>query len=367
MESIVHVTSSLDFGGIETHVVLLAREYRNKGQQCFFIAISSGGRASDSILALGQPVMMLHSKHPRFDLRSIFQLRNILNTKRDSVIVLHGSEAIMNGGIAALLGGRREDTYAEWVGTTDMSLFSKFIFKSIFRVVTQKVLAVSQQVRDNLIAKKFVRPERIVVAYPAAYRKPSQPRENIVKDINLRKPLNGLHFVVLSRLVETKRVEIIVNAFRELLSNSTRLRLTLDIFGSGKCERSLREFINQNNLEESIRIQGYLPNANSNLPAADFYLQVSESEGYGISLIEAMNSGMIPISTNVGIARELLISGENGFLLKDEDPSEELINLLKDILNMKFEDIEKLKKSVLQTDLSRYSATSYLAILSSLR
>ncbi|MCX6793367.1 MAG: glycosyltransferase family 4 protein [Candidatus Falkowbacteria bacterium] len=44
----------------------------------------------------------------------------------------------------------------------------------------------------------------------------------------------------------------------------------------------------------------------------------SRYEGFSLSLIEAMSRGMVPLSYPVGVAPEIIINGQNGFLVKNQ-------------------------------------------------
>lgn len=49
----------------------------------------------------------------------------------------------------------------------------------------------------------------------------------------------------------------------------------------------------------------------------------SRYEGFSLSLVEGMSQGLVPISFPVGVAPEIIINGENGFLVNSEKEAEE--------------------------------------------
>lgn len=55
--------------------------------------------------------------------------------------------------------------------------------------------------------------------------------------------------------------------------------------------------------------------------ALDFYWVTSRVEGGPVPLLEAMSSGVCCLSTNVGLAQEVVRNGSNGFLLPMDDPA----------------------------------------------
>lgn len=62
--------------------------------------------------------------------------------------------------------------------------------------------------------------------------------------------------------------------------------------------------------------------------AGSIALLVSRYEGFSLSLIELMSQKIVPISYPVGVAPELIIDGENGFIVHSLEEAEEKINLL---------------------------------------
>jgi glycosyltransferase involved in cell wall biosynthesis len=57
------------------------------------------------------------------------------------------------------------------------------------------------------------------------------------------------------------------------------------------------------------------------LSQANLFVSGSSYEGYGLSTIEAMSSGTVPVVTRVGIHPQLIRSGENGFLVDSDTAS----------------------------------------------
>lgn len=54
----------------------------------------------------------------------------------------------------------------------------------------------------------------------------------------------------------------------------------------------------------------------------------SRHEGFSLSLVETMSQGLMPISFSVGVAPEIIIDGENGFIVHTVDEAKEKISIL---------------------------------------
>ena len=70
---------------------------------------------------------------------------------------------------------------------------------------------------------------------------------------------------------------------------------------------------------------------------ATFFVQLSLSEGSGMSIMEAMQFGLIPIITNVGEAKKYCIHNQNSIIFSNiETTSNEVINLIENKKQMRY-------------------------------
>ncbi len=110
---------------------------------------------------------------------------------------------------------------------------------------------------------------------------------------------------------------------------------TLDIVGDGVEREKLEKYISKNNLEEKITLHGFQSREviDKMLDESSIYLMTSFTESFGIVLIEAMSHGVPCIAYDSAEgAREIINSGENGYLIKNRNI---------DAMLMKLEDLIK--------------------------
>lgn len=110
---------------------------------------------------------------------------------------------------------------------------------------------------------------------------------------------------------------------------------TLDIIGDGPERDKIEKFIKAHNLEKHVFLHGFRKKdyIDKMLHESSIYLMASYTESFGIVLIEAMSHGVpcIAFSSAEG-ARELIISGKNGYLIKNRNHSA-MIKKIEDLMN----------------------------------
>ena len=87
------------------------------------------------------------------------------------------------------------------------------------------------------------------------------------------------------------------------------------IIGDGHLKEELVSMSGRLGLRESISFLGTVPNPVEYIPNFRVGVITSESEGFSNAIIEYMACGVPVVATNVGGNSEMIISGENGYLV----------------------------------------------------
>lgn len=125
--------------------------------------------------------------------------------------------------------------------------------------------------------------------------------------------------VCVGRLSEQKGHLLLVEAAH--LLNQKRISFELVLVGDGEFRAVLQRLIEKYQLNDKIRITGWLSNSEvlQELVAARALVQPSFAEGLPIVIMEAMSVGRPVIATYVGGIPELVIPGDNGWLVPAGD------------------------------------------------
>jgi glycosyltransferase involved in cell wall biosynthesis len=146
-----------------------------------------------------------------------------------------------------------------------------------------------------------IRPE---VIYPGA------PLFSPPADVTRREP------VVIgsaARLVPLKGISFLIDAVARLATELPGLQL--EIAGTGEEEDSLRKQAAQLGIGDRVRFLGWREDLGRVMSAWQLYCQPSIEEGLGITVLEAMATGLPVIASDVGGIPEVVQHGVTGYLV----------------------------------------------------
>jgi glycosyltransferase involved in cell wall biosynthesis len=131
-------------------------------------------------------------------------------------------------------------------------------------------------------------------------------------------PEDSRLIIYVGRLVHTKGLRELIDAFESLAGEDPRCRLVL--VGEGPMRGGLLDLISRCGLADRVVLTGGLPPARVAdwICAADVLTLPSWSEGYPNVVVEALACGRPVVATDVGGTREI-VSSFNGVLIPPRD------------------------------------------------
>lgn len=136
-----------------------------------------------------------------------------------------------------------------------------------------------------------------------------------------RKKQRETIILYVGRLVSSKQVNVLLKAFKLIVEKKLKARFW--IVGSGPLEKELTEYVIKNKIEKYVKFFGYIEN-NKLLEIykkADIFATASTIETEGISILEAMSTGLPVIGVN-SRAVPLLVKKDIGFIAKPHNEKE---------------------------------------------
>jgi glycosyltransferase involved in cell wall biosynthesis len=161
----------------------------------------------------------------------------------------------------------------------------------------------------------------------------------------LAKKSSKTTLIYVGRLVKTKGVHILLDAFHQILKNG--ISASLIIAGDGPEREKLVSLTHRLGISSNTHFHGSVKNVAPLLQKSDVFVLPSSVEGLPNALLEAMSCGLAVVATRVGGNTEIIEDGINGLLIDPEDSQLLSITLMK-ILKEK-ETIEKLGRNARKT------------------
>jgi len=103
------------------------------------------------------------------------------------------------------------------------------------------------------------------------------------------------------------------------LSKLTKTNFRYLIVGNGESEQKLKKAVNELMLQDKVSFLGFRRDVPELLAASDVFILTSRREGLPKAVMEAMAVGLPIIATDVRGNRDLVKSGENGYLVPVDD------------------------------------------------
>lgn len=197
------------------------------------------------------------------------------------------------------------------------------------------------------------------IEYPN-YKKNIQISRLGTRDCGVRKPeviREPFKIVSCSWIVPVKRVNKIVDALLQIKD----IEIEWTHFGEGELFDELKRYskkilcknikVNLNGAISNQELQEkYLTND------YDVFINVSESEGIPVSIMEANSFGIPVIATDVGGVNEIVFDGENGILLDKEFSDKQLIEAIYKFVLMTNEEYLKYRDNARKIWMKLYNA-----------
>jgi glycosyltransferase involved in cell wall biosynthesis len=329
--NILQINSSKTWAGGETHIKdlikgLLEREHN------IFLAVRS--QIVDKFKNMDIDLKVLPLKNS-IDLYSIWKLTKIIKENKIDIIHVHNGKDYWLAVIARFFAGR-----AKIVATRHIlkPLGNSFLHKKMLASIDQ-FIAVSKQVKKNLIKKNNINSDKIKVIYNGMdlsnYN--NIDSDYLYSEFNISKD----NFVIgsVGTICDGKNQELLVDIANEIdLFNIKFIIVGEDFSDKKEYKKKLVKKINKNHLAEKIIITGYREDIPELMNFFDLLIVPSKSEAFGLVAIEAMAAGTPVIANEVDGLKEVIENNNSGILISNNIVNKyqkEILNLYlnEDILN----------------------------------
>jgi glycosyltransferase involved in cell wall biosynthesis len=318
---VLHLINTLSAGGAELHLLTLCRHLKRLGVETA-VAYLKEGRGSRPLRpdfeAAGIPVFYLGGEGVDL-VRPWLRLRRLLKQEKPNILHTHLPRADLLGFLTHLSGFSGlwvcsvHDIHSKsWRGRWALPLFGQVWSQA------NRVIAISEAVKDWLVQNYGLLPERVhVIYYGIGPEQWFPPARDLRSAWGLEgKPLVGS----IGRLEPRKGHDILIRAMPSVVQQFPQTTLLIAGHDPWDYGRVLESLVTQLGMEKHVRFLGFQDDIPSFLHAIDVFAFASRSEGFGQVVIEAMAAGKPVVVSRIAPLTEIVIDGETGFYAEPENP-----------------------------------------------
>jgi glycosyltransferase involved in cell wall biosynthesis len=194
------------------------------------------------------------------------------------------------------------------------------------RYLTDAVICVSRDEYRHA-ARELGIPENILhTIVNGVSPPPAGQREAVRARLGVRP--GALVFGFVGRLSEQKAPERLLGAFNRIAADLPQAELV--VIGFGPLEAEMRDVIGRSGLADRIHLTAALPGPEA-MQAFDILVMPSRYEAMSYVMLEAAAAGLPMILADVGGASTVVDSGENGFIVANDDDVTELARRMREL------------------------------------
>jgi glycosyltransferase involved in cell wall biosynthesis len=330
---ILRVIARLNIGGPAIHVVNLnAGLDRTRFEQLLVVGTENPGEGSmlDYALSRGvRPIIIPEiindfSLRPR-DVKALVKLYSLMRHQRPHIVHTHTARAGFLGRLAARLAGVPVvvHTYHGHVLHGYYGAIKTGLMRAMERALarlTDHIIAVSEQVKRDLVTYAIARPEKITVIPLGLELDPffgcQGQRGQFLNELAMD---NGARLVgIVGRLFPIKNHRLFLDAAARVAAQEPSVRFV--IVGDGALRPELERYTRELGLADRVVFAGWRRDLLRIYADLDVLVVSSDNEGTSVSAIEAMAAGCPVVATRVGGMPDLVTDGETGCLVRPRDP-----------------------------------------------
>ncbi len=194
-----------------------------------------------------------------------------------------------------------------------------------YRKSNTRFIAISKATSDytkTIIPSTLNKNIRIILNAIEVLKFPFHERKQISFPIKL---------ITTGNLVAKKNHDFMIRVVKHLIDAG--INCELEILGYGVKENELLALALSLGIENKIHLRGSVGNVADYLSIAHIYLHAAIPEPFGLAILEAMATGLPPVTIDGGGNRDFIEDGKNGFIIPEKDImvlAERIISLIND-------------------------------------
>ena len=303
---VVHLSPSLDQGGLEKLQIEFARHADRDRFDLHFVALQHGGMTVDELRKLGWPVEVLDKPAGLRPLK-ILDLAHRFRRNHIDILHTHNNGPLIYGAPAARLARLSVVIHTRHHGRDHEVNHREVALSSAATRLTDQVVCVSE---DSLTQGRLdgIAPKRLKTIWNGID----------IERFAYQGPNPSGPVVTVARLQPEKNIESLLQATALIVREEPDFQV--EIAGDGRLLDSLKALAKELQIENHVRFLGNINDVPALLSRASMMVLPSLTEGISLTLLEAMARGLPVVATKVGGNPEVVVDGETGLLVPSANP-----------------------------------------------
>ena len=320
VKRILHVITTIDYGGAEKQLLSLAMAQVNYGNLISVVALKGKNELRQEFQSSGVDVCSL--AEIRTLIGQTMKLRRKILDFRPDIVHAHLPRAelmmaCLPINVPLVVSRHNSENFFPKAPKIVSRILSRFVG---FRA--KRVIFISECAKQySLDKREILESKKITVIYygienvKVLKRRLSDRTKNAIT-----------RFITVGRLVEQKDLATQIRAVNRLRNQN----IVLEIIGDGELLEELQALVNAMDLKERVRFVGRTAHVMEALNDADCFILSSKYEGFGLVILEALISQIPIIASDIPTTREIL-GNKYPYLFKVGD-DEKLVELMQRII-----------------------------------
>ena len=313
--NVLHILQNSNIGGVQRQLLSLLKAYDKDLMNPTVCCFKAKGEIGRQMEKSGIEVVDFRiERHYRFSPGIIRRLYTLMKERNIHVVRAHKYSASLYGRIAAQL-ARVPVVITSVHGNYRKDLrFERKIANKILSRVTDRIVAMSESIRTDIIKYDNTAPEKVLVirnGVDTVLFSPLVTTGGLRQELALRTNETVIGFI--GRLVPAKGLQHLIGAFESVRAEIGQVKLL--IVGSGQLMEPLKMMAHEKGLSNDIMFLGERTDIPQLLGVMDIFVMPSIAEGLPNALLEAMAAARPVIVTCAGGMGEIIQDGVNGLVV----------------------------------------------------
>ena len=327
--NVLYIIWSLDQGGAERVVLDLAKNADRTQFNITVCCLNQKGFYAHELERLGIEVIALH-KLPKLDPFIIYKISKVISKNKIDIVITHLWTSNFWGRITAYL-SRVKIIIATEHTTDEKRTWYYHLADRFLARISSRIIAVSSSVRVFHHRRSKIPSGKFEIINNGI----DIEKFNISVDKNKKRKEFGFKnndYIIglFGRFVPAKAHEIILQSLKNIIKIHPQVKVLFA--GSGPTEVIIKKLAAELGLVKHVAFAGFRSDIPELYQILDLFVLPSRREGFPITVLEAMASGIPAIVTDVGGNKDIISNGIDGFILQPNNAQEltEKINFLID-------------------------------------